>query len=119
MTGGIDELRQKEIEQITEDHTVAAASKVDEGKLAPMFRGVLTNALGTGSEFFLERTAIDVQDDDIYIVCSDGLSNMMDDQEILFEIAHGQDKEHCCERLLDIAKKRGAPDNITSVLVTV
>jgi protein phosphatase len=51
------------------------------------------------------------------LLCTDGLSNLMDDQEILFEVAHGQDKEHCCERLLDIAKNRGAPDNVTSVLV--
>ena len=46
-------------------------------------------------------------------------SNIIDDQEILFEVAHGQEWQQCCQRLLDIAKKRGAPDNVTSVLVTV
>ena len=43
----------------------------------------------------------------------------MDDQEILFEVAHGQDKGKCCQRLLDIAKSRGAPDNVTSILVAI
>ena len=52
-----------------------------------------------------------------FVLCTDGLSNLLDDQEILFEVAHGQDRTQCCERLLDIAKKRGAPDNVTSVLV--
>ena len=43
----------------------------------------------------------------------------MDMPRILFEVAHGQEKEKCCQRLLDIAKKRGAPDNVTSILVAV
>jgi len=44
---------------------------------------------------------------------------MMDDQEILFEVVHGVNKPKCCERLLEIAKNRGAPDNVTSVLIQV
>jgi len=43
----------------------------------------------------------------------------MDDQEILFEVMHGQEKSQCCERLVDIVKKRGAPDNVTCVLVSL
>jgi serine/threonine protein phosphatase PrpC len=44
---------------------------------------------------------------------------MVDDQEILFEVVHGTNKENCCHRLLDIAKNRGAPDNVTGVMVLV
>ena len=47
------------------------------------------------------------------------MSNLIDEQEILFEVVHGMEKSQCCERLLDIAKKRGAPDNVTSVLVVI
>ena len=43
----------------------------------------------------------------------------MDDQEILFEVVHGLRKEKCCDRLLDIAKNRGAPDNVTCILIQV
>ena len=53
----------------------------------------------------------------ILLLCTDGLSNQMDDQEILFEVVHGQDRQKCCQRLLEIAKGRGAPDNVTTVLV--
>ena len=51
------------------------------------------------------------------LMCSDGLHGVVDDQEILFEVVHGVNKENCCQRLLDIAKKRGAPDNVTALLV--
>ena len=53
------------------------------------------------------------------LLCSDGLSNMMDDQEILFEVVHGVNKQYCCQRLLDIAKNRGAPDNVTCIMVLI
>ena len=114
-------IREKEIEQITEDHTVAAASKVDEGKLAPMFRGVLTNALGTGSEFFLERTAIDVQNDDIYIVCSDGLSRMVPDSNILYicETLQNETSETICKELIDTALNCGGRDNVSVIVVKI
>ena len=62
---------------------------------------------------------LDVAKGDFFLLCSDGLSNMMDDQEILFEVVHGVNKAHCCKRLLDIAKNRGAPDNVTSILVLI
>ena len=61
----------------------------------------------------------EVEQGDYLLLCSDGLSNLLDDQEILFEVVHGVNKQHCCQRLLDIAKNRGAPDNVTSVLVLV
>lgn len=56
---------------------------------------------------------------DALLLCSDGLSGVVDELEILFEVVHGVNKENCCQRLLDIAKMRGAPDNVTSILVTV
>ena len=56
---------------------------------------------------------------DCLLLCSDGLSNQMADQEILFEVVHGAQKADCCQRLLDIAKSRGAPDNVTSVLIAL
>ena len=47
------------------------------------------------------------------------LSNEMADQEMLFEVVHGMSKSDCCQRLLHIAKKRGAPDNVTVALAAV
>ena len=53
------------------------------------------------------------------LLCTDGLSNMVDEQEILFEVVHGVNKQSSGQRLLDIAKRRGAPDNVTCVLIQV
>lgn len=60
-----------------------------------------------------------VQKGDCLLLCSDGLSNLLDDQEILFEVVHGVNKQLCCQRLLGICRERGAPDNVTSVLIVI
>ena len=53
------------------------------------------------------------------MLCSDGLSNIVTDQEMLYEALHGGAPEDCCQRLLDIAMSRGAPDNVTAVLFEI
>ena len=57
----------------------------------------------------------DVQNN-IQLASYDFSGNEVDDQEILFEVVHGVNHDNCCQRLLDIALMRGAPDNVTSVL---
>ncbi len=112
------------IKQITTDHSLVQMM-IARGELTPEKakrypgKNLITRAIGTEPQVACDIYHRKVEKGTSFLLCSDGLSNLMDDQEILFEIAHGQDKEHCCERLLDIVKKRGAPDNITSVLVTV
>ncbi|MBE7001692.1 MAG: Stp1/IreP family PP2C-type Ser/Thr phosphatase [Ruminococcaceae bacterium] len=112
------------IKQITTDHSLVQMM-IARGELTPEKakrypgKNLITRAIGTEPHVMCDIYHRKVEKGTSFLLCSDGLSNLMDDQEILFEIAHGQDKEHCCERLLDIVKKRGAPDNITSVLVTV
>jgi len=54
---------------------------------------------------------------DYLLLCSDGLSNVVTEQEMLYEVIHGGPEESCCQRLLDIALQRGAPDNVTVVLI--
>ena len=114
-------IREGEIEQLTEDHTVAAASKVDENKLAPRFRGVLTNALGTGSEFFLERNSVDVQEEDTYIICSDGLSRMVTDQNILYicNTLRRESAETVCRELINAALADGGRDNVSVIVAKI
>ena len=110
--------------QVTTDHSVVQMM-IARGELTPEKakhypgKNLITRAIGTEPQVTCDIFHRKLERGDCFLLCTDGLSNMMDDQEILFEVAHGQDKEHCCERLLDIAKKRGAPDNVTSVLVTI
>lgn len=53
------------------------------------------------------------------LLCSDGLTNMVEEQEILYEVLHGGDKELVCERLVALANEHGGRDNITAVLLEI
>ena len=112
------------IHQVTVDHSVVQLM-VSRGELTPEQaktypgKSLITRAIGTETLVHCDIFHKKVTKGDYLLLCSDGLSNLLDDQEILFEVAHGQDKEKCCQRLLDIAKKRGAPDNVTSILLSI
>ena len=112
------------IRQITRDHSLVQMM-VDRGDLTPELaksypgKNYITQAVGTESVVMCDLYHLDVARGDYLLLCSDGLSNVLDDQEILFEIVHGVKKQNCCKRLLDIAKTRGAPDNVTSVLIEI
>ena len=54
---------------------------------------------------------------DFLLLCSDGLVNTVTDQEIMFEILHNGQPEDCLQRLMAISKQRGAPDNVTAILL--
>ena len=112
------------ISRLTKDHSVVQLM-VERGELTPERartypgKNLITRAIGTESMVDCDVFHLSLKRGDCLLLCSDGLSNMMDDQEILFEVAHGINKQYCCQRLLDIAKNRGAPDNVTSVLVQI
>ena len=114
----------KGIRRITIDHSLVEMM-VQRGELtreeARNYPGknYITRAVGTESIVECDLFHMDLERGDNLLLCSDGLSNIIDDQEILFEVLHGTQKEYCCQRLLDIAKNRGAPDNVTSVLTVV
>lgn len=115
-------INQKGITQVTRDHSVVQLM-VDRGELTSEMaknypgKNLITRAVGTESMVSCDVFRRELSKGDFLLLCSDGLSNMMDDQEILFEVVHGVNKERCCKRLLDIAMSRGCPDNVTCVLV--
>ena len=110
------------IRQLTKDHSLVQLM-LERGELTPdqvrnyPGKNLITRAIGTESTVDCDLTHWEMVRGDSLLLCSDGLSNLMDEQELLFEVVHGVNKQYCCQRLLDIAKKRGAPDNVTSVLV--
>ena len=112
------------IRQVTKDHSLVQLM-VDRGELTPEMartypgKNFITRAIGTEPMVESDLYSLEVSKGDFLLLCSDGLSNMMDEQEILFEVVHGVNKRYCCQRLLDIAKNRGAPDNVTSVLIMI
>ena len=111
------------IAQITNDHSLVQMM-VDRGELAPgqartyPGKNMITRAVGTENMVQGDLYHHTMEKDDFLLLCSDGLSNMLDPQEILFEVVHGGAAEDCCQRLVNIAKDRGAPDNVTGVLVS-
>ena len=112
------------IHQVSIDHSLVQMM-VDRGELTPETaksypgKNFITRAIGTEPFVMCDVFHVDMARGDYFLLCSDGLSNVMDDQEILFEVVHGVNKQQCCQRLLNIAKNRGAPDNVTSILIAV
>jgi len=110
--------------QLTKDHSLVQMM-VERGELTPELartypgKNFITRAIGTEAIVECDLFHHTMERGGCLLLCSDGLSNMMDDQEILFEVVHGVSKQHCCKRLLEIAKNRGAPDNVTSVLIQI
>ena len=112
------------IRQLTVDHSLVQMM-VQRGELTPEQaktypgKNFITRAIGTESVVEGDLYHLDVERGDSILLCSDGLSNIVDDQEILFEVVHGVNKQYCCQHLLDIAKNRGAPDNVTCVMAII
>ena len=110
------------IQQITVDHSLVQLM-LQRGELtqeqARTFPGknYITRAIGTEPTVKCDIFHTEMKRGDSLLLCSDGLTNLVHDQEILFEIVYGADQADCCQRLLNIAKNRGAPDNVTSILV--
>ena len=110
------------ISQVTQDHSLVE-DLVRRGELTPdqarihPNKNLITRALGSETALHADLFELDVEQGQFFLLCSDGLSNVVSEQEMLYEILHGGAAEQCCDRLLEIAIKRGAPDNVTVVLV--
>ena len=110
--------------QMTRDHSLVQMM-VERGELTQEMartypgKNFITRAIGTEPIVMCDISHLELSKGEFVLLCSDGLSNVLDDQEILFEVVHGVNKKDCCQRLLEIAKKRGAPDNVTVILMAV
>ncbi len=115
-------VREDGISRITRDHSVVE-DLVARGDITPEQarqhpqKNLITRALGAEEKVRADLYRQKVAPGDTLLLCSDGLINVVTDQEILYEVIHGGAHENCCRRLLDIALSRGAPDNVTVVLM--
>ncbi|MEX0675075.1 MAG: Stp1/IreP family PP2C-type Ser/Thr phosphatase [Gaiellaceae bacterium] len=114
-------LREGRLEQLTEDHSLVA-ELVRTGKLSaeeaedhPQ-RSVITRALGTDPEVDVDTFTVDAQAGDLFLLCSDGLTTMVDDEEILRTVEGSRgDLEQAAQVLVRKANRGGGEDNITVV----
>ncbi len=114
--------RDGELLQLTSDHTLVQ-SLIDDGSISPeearrhKRRHVVTNVIGGPSEgVFAEIHKLSLLDGDTLFFCTDGLTQPVDDEAIAKVLKHHHDPDDACARLVDLALRRGGPDNVTVVL---
>jgi protein phosphatase len=113
------------LRQVTRDHTLTA-ELVRQGIVSPggearhPFRHVVTNALG-GDEpgVRVELHSLDLHPNDVLLLCSDGLTEMVPDDRIAAILREEQDPRRACERLVADANLHGGKDNITAIVAHV
>lgn len=114
--------RNHELVQVTRDHSFAVAAGVaSERSLPPMFRGVVTRAVGLENEVVLEETSVDVAPGDLFMMCTDGLTKMVSDSaiaQIMASSADG-DLQKLSALLVEEANVAGGHDNVSVVLIGV
>jgi protein phosphatase len=114
-------LRDGELEQLTDDHSLVA-ELVRGGKLSaeeaehhPQ-RSVITRALGTDPDVDVDTFTVEAEDGDVFVLCSDGLTDMVGDDEIGEVLAASRENlKEAAEELVRRANKAGGQDNITVV----
>jgi len=117
-------VRDGEIQQVTRDHTMVQAL-VDEGRmpaeqavLHPR-RSMLMRALQAGNSPEPDVFLHEAQVNDRYLLCSDGLSDVVPPETILSVLTETEDRDEVVVKLIALANEAGGPDNITCVLVDV
>jgi protein phosphatase len=115
-------LRDGHLELLTQDHTwvneqvVAGYLSEEQAKSHPL-KNVVTRALGGDSEVVVDVVETKVRPGDLFLLCSDGLTTMLSDEEIHERLVAEAPIEDICRRLIHDANARGGFDNITVVLL--
>jgi protein phosphatase len=117
--------REGSIEQITEDHSLVN-ELMKSGKLSPEEaethpqRSVITRALGTDPDVDVDSFTVETRTGDVFLLCSDGLTTMVDDDEILGMLErHHDDLDRATKSLVSAANRGGGEDNITVIAFAI
>ncbi|MTI47721.1 Stp1/IreP family PP2C-type Ser/Thr phosphatase [Sporosalibacterium faouarense] len=117
-------IRNEEIMQITQDHSLVA-ELVRNGSISEVDainhpqKNIITRALGTDATVKIDILSKDVEEGDIILLCTDGLSNMVSDGLIKEILLSAEDKQEACEKLVSTANELGGLDNITALVIEV
>jgi len=118
-------IRDRKVDQLTEDHSLVA-ELVRSGRLSPEEaeghpqRSVITRALGTDPDVDVDTFSIEAKPGDLFLICSDGLTSMVADDEILDVVEpHRDDLDAAAKELVNAANRSGGDDNITVVFFEV
>ncbi len=118
-------VRDRKLEQLTEDHSLVA-ELVRSGKLSPEEadshpqRSVITRVLGTDPDVDVDTFSVDTMAGDLFLLCSDGLTSMVDDETILRLVERNRDDLNAAAKaLVRAANKGGGEDNITVIFFEI
>lgn len=116
-------IRKNGIEQLTEDHSLVN-EQIKAGILSPemakthRLKNIITRSLGYQEEVEVDTRIETLEEGDTFLLCSDGLSNMVEEDEML-ELVTRYHLQEAANRLIEAANERGGDDNITVILAKV
>lgn len=110
------------IKQLTRDHSLlndylTAMPELTEEQRAELPKNVITRALGMQDSVSVDLVSDEPQVGDVYLLCSDGLSGMLTDEQILEIMSSNDEPGELCRRLVSRANDHGGEDNITALVV--
>src|SRR3954469_25960375 len=118
-------VRDGKLEQLTEDHSLVN-ELLKSGKLSPQEaelhpqRSVITRAVGTDPDVDVDAFTVSAAEGDIFLLCSDGLTDMVSDEDILEVLErHRNDLDRAAKALVSAANRGGGEDNITVIAFAI
>lgn len=116
-------IRDNSLNRITNDHSwvfeqVQAGMLTEAEAEKHPLRNVITRALGGALQVNPDASEVETRPGDVFLLCSDGLTGMVPEDEILRVVTqNNEDLEAACQKLIETANERGGLDNITAILV--
>jgi len=117
-------LRDDQLTQLTKDHSYVQ-EQVDAGYLSPEearthpYSNVITRCVGANVDVAPDVYVGSLRTGDVYLIASDGLTGMIEDEDLHRMMAQGQTPQELADQLVDEANRRGGLDNVTVVVVRI
>jgi protein phosphatase len=118
------QLRHRQLKQLTRDHSLLQEF-IDKGLYSPeeakakVARNIITQALGLESSLKMDIDHFAMQSGDRYLLCSDGIHEMLSDEDIAAVLMQKLTADATCEELIDHANAKGGKDNITTIVIDI
>lgn len=117
-------LRGERFVQLSQDHSwiaeqVRSGIMTEQDARTSQFRNVITQALGAGEVVNPSVRGQELRKGDVLLLCSDGLTTMLEDREIAAFLSQYDDPQEVCDALTDAANQRGGKDNIAIIVVRI